>query len=137
MTHRRLLIAAAIIAIILIVGFMLSVPHTRDVIHPSVTQSKTNAPPAVELHDIFKKGTHTISGTIEAPDACATVTAGASLVGDASSTQGILITISVPKNTEVCLQLPTTKTFSTTIAAPAHTPITATVNGSEANVTVL
>lgn len=137
MTHRRLLIAAAIIAIVLIVGFMLSVPHTRDVIRPSVTQSKTNAPPIVKLHDIFKKGTHTISGTIEAPDACTIVTADASLVGDASSTESVLITISVPKNTEVCLQLPTTETFSTTIIAPAHTPITATVNGSEANVTVL
>ncbi|MFA6278957.1 MAG: hypothetical protein WCS97_01675 [Candidatus Paceibacterota bacterium] len=137
MSHKRLGIAAAIIALVLIIGFAFSVPHTRDVVHTPLASSETESIPPVKLHDTFKKGVHTITGTIEAPNACTTATASATLTGDASSTQSILVAIDMPKNTDVCLQLPTTANFSVTISAPAQTPITATVNDSIATTSVL
>ena len=134
MSHKRLLVSAVIITVIIITGFVFSVPHTRDI--PRVPeQSKVVVVPPVTLHDVFKKGTHTITGSVEAPNACASVTAVASLVGDASSTQSILTAISMSDDTGVCLQLPTQIKFSTTIVAPIHLPLTATVNGSAATTT--
>jgi len=136
MSHTRLWISAAIIAIVIFVGFVLSVPHTRDVAQtPTDTEIKNT--PAVTLHDVFKKGTHTITGSVEAPNACTEVTATVVAVGDASTTESVLINISMTKDTGVCLQLPTQKDFSTTIAAPAHVPLSATVNGEEATTTIL
>jgi len=136
MSHKRLWIAAAIIAVILIAGFVLSVPHTRD-----VTRTPTNAEPvnasSVVLRDVFKKGVHTITGTIEAPNACTAVTARAAVAGNASSTESIQIIISMAKNVGTCLQLPTLENFSVIVAAPASLPISATVNGKEATTTIL
>ncbi|MDE2021731.1 MAG: hypothetical protein KGI71_02295 [Patescibacteria group bacterium] len=134
MNHTRLWIAAAIIAIVIVAGFVLSVPHTREVAQTPAPQPVA-AVPSVTLHDVFKKGIHTITGSLEAPDACTIVTATTSLEGDASSTQDILLAVSMPPDTGVCLQLPTRMDFSTTAAAPALTPITVTVNGVVASTT--
>ncbi len=136
MTHKRLLASAAIIAFVLIIGFMLSVPHTRDIIQPPASPSETASIPPVKLHDIFKKGTHTITGTIRTPNACTAVSAIASITG-ASSTPSIQVAVSLPKDTGVCLQLPVMKTFSVTVVAPAGLPISAIVNGAEAVTSVL
>jgi len=66
MSHKRLWIAAAIIAIALIAGFALSVPHTSDITQePAKIESEVI--PSVTIRDVFKKGTHTITGTIEVP----------------------------------------------------------------------
>jgi len=134
MSHKRLWMSASIIAVVIIVGFVLSVPHTSEV--PRTDLPETIVPvPTVTLHDSFKKSLHTITGSLMAPNACTTVTASATVIGSASSTQSILVSISMPEDTGVCLQLPTRITFSTTIVAPAQLPLTATVNGSVATTT--
>lgn len=137
MNHKRFWIAAAIIALIVIIGFALSVPHTRDVAQTKKLQDKTTIMPAVSLHDVFKKGVHTITGSLQVPNACTIVNVDATVSGDASSTQKILVDISQPSDVGVCLQLPTQANFSVTISAPAHLPISATVNGIEASTTIL
>ncbi len=129
MNHRRLWIVAGIIAFIIVGGFVFSVPHTRDIARISVSESVTAVPP-VTLHDVFKKGLHTITGSLLAPNACTIVTAEVKLVGDASTTGNILqIALTMPTTTGLCLELPTSMKFSTTIAGPAQVTITATVNG--------
>lgn len=135
MNHIRLWLLTAIIVLFIIIGFVLSLPHhTHEMVHVSVPQAMEIIP-TVTLHDIFKKGMHTITGSVEAPDACTIVTSTASLEGNSSSTESILIAISMPVDTGICLQIPTIMNFSTTIAAPPRIPITATVNGSVASTT--
>ena len=136
MKYSRLRVLAAIIACVILAGFVLSVPHTRDIGKPAV-QNTVPAVPAVTLHDSFKKGVHTITGSFQAPDACTTVQASASLVGgDASSTDSIMVGLSLSDDSGVCLQVPTRATFTTTISAPARLPIQATVDGVVATTTV-
>ena len=131
MSHTRLWAATAIILFAVIIGFALSVPHTRDVAKTPASQSTTTSTPIVSLHDTFKKGVHTITGFINAPDACATATARATF----TDANGIHIAISMPEDSGVCLQLPTRIDFSVTVSAPARVPLSATVNGSVATTT--
>lgn len=132
MKHSRLWILAAIIAFVIFGGFILSVPHTRDIQKPG-SPSVAAIVPAVTLRDSFKKGVHTVTGSLMAPNACATVSAEASLLqGDS----GILINVSLPEDSDICLQVPTRTTFTTTISAPARLPLSATVNGKAATTTV-
>ncbi|OGG39934.1 hypothetical protein A2118_01130 [Candidatus Kaiserbacteria bacterium GWA2_50_9] len=135
MNPKRLWVAAAIIAVVIFVGFVLSVPHTRDVEETAFSQKVTTVVPFVTLHDSFKKGLHTITGSIEAPNACTDITAQAFLSGDASSPAGIVVALSMPEDSGICLQVPTRMNFSVTISAPAQLPITATVNGLAATTT--
>ncbi|HQT82580.1 MAG TPA: hypothetical protein PLW99_00270 [Candidatus Paceibacterota bacterium] len=134
MSHTRLWAAAIIIVVILLVGSVFSAPHTRDVAQtPSAPVATTT--PSVTLHDAYRKGVHTITGSIEAPNACAVVSAQANPLGNASTTDGIQVAISLATDTNVCLQLPTKMDFSTTITAPANLPLSATVNGAPATTT--
>jgi len=137
MNHKRFWIAASIIAGIVVISFMLSVPHTRDIAQTEMPQDNVAIVPSVTLRDSFKKGVHTITGSLEAPNACSVITANAILSGSASSTDSIIIGISMSPDVGVCLQLPTRMNFSTTISAPAGLPLSATVNGHEATTTVL
>jgi hypothetical protein len=132
MNHTRLWAAATIIAIVIGISFVLSVPHTRDVPEGPVLKSIAKVP-SVTLQDIFKKGLHTITGSVEVPNACTTVSAEARIVKDeASSTDSILVAITMPTDEGICLQLPQRVVFQTTISAAADVPITATVNGMAA-----
>ncbi|NNM84077.1 hypothetical protein HKL94_02595 [Candidatus Parcubacteria bacterium] len=134
MTSTRLWLSALIIALVVLVAFMLSVPHASDVgVKP--TAPTVASTPAVTVHDVYKKGLHTISGSVEAPNACALVSATATLIGNASSTQSILVAVTLQTDSGICLQVPTNANFQTTLAAPAKLPITATVNGSPASTT--
>jgi hypothetical protein len=135
MTHTRLWIAATIIAAIILGGFILSVPHTHDVMQPEGTGAAPVTTPIVKVHDVYRKGTHTLTGTIEAPNPCTTLSANAALTGDASSTQAIAIMLTMPEDTGICVQQAVSLSFSATVAAPAETPITASVNGVPATVT--
>ena len=135
MSHKRLWVSAAIIAFVILVAFVISVPHTRNVGEKFSPPVATTSVPSVTLHDSFKKGVHTISGSIKTPNACTPVSALATLIGDASSRQSILVAISTPKDSGICLQVPTNTNFQTTVSAPASLPITATVNGSLASTT--
>ena len=131
MNHTRLWAAATIIALVVIISFVLSVPHTRDLAVPQAERAAATIP-SVTVRDSFKKGVHTISGSIEAPDACTTVSAKASLTSVAPNTESILVEISTLDESGICLQLPTRISFQTTVTAPARTPITVTVDGAVA-----
>lgn len=133
----RLWVAATIIAGIILTGFVLSVPHTRDISQQERTLDATTTEPKVSLRDVFKKGTHTLTGSIEAPNPCTVLSATASIVGTSSSTQSILVAISMPKDTGICIQQVTNLPFSTTLVAPANMPLTVTVNGNPATLTAL
>src|SRR6185369_11548792 len=124
-----------IIAVIILGGFILSVPHTRDVQEPQGNGSATAPTPIVKVHDVYRKGTHTITGTVQAPNPCTTLSTNAALSGDASSTQSIALTLTMPEDTGICVQQAVSLSFSATIAAPADTPISASVNGVPATVT--
>jgi len=137
MSKMRLRAAALIIAAVIIGGFALSVPHARDATPHSTMGAETAAVPRVTLHDSFRKGTHTITGSLEVPNACMSVAVQASLQGDASSTESIIVAISLPEEAGVCLQVPTEADFSVQIQAHADVPLSATVNGALASTTVL
>lgn len=136
MTHSRLWISAGIIALAIFVIFIFSVPHTRDISQEEVGD---NAPvvPIVMLRDSFKKGTHTITGSIGAPNACTTVSAHPRIDTNASGTENIFVEISMVADEGVCLQLPTPMSFSTTVVAPEELPVIVTVQGVEASTTPL
>jgi len=134
MTHTRLWLAASILAGIILVIFFLSVPHTRDIPQAATTSEATPVPTKVSVHDVYKKGTHTLTGTVQAPNPCTTLSATATTVV-AASTSSILVTISMPEDAGICLQQITQLPFSTTVAAPANVPVSVTVNGTEADVT--
>jgi hypothetical protein len=135
MPNTRFWVAAAIIAVVIIASFVLSVPHTIDIAVFSAPPAGPAAPPLVTLHDTFKKGVHTITGSLEAPNACAIVAAEASLESDASGEESIHVALSLESDAGVCLQLPTRMDFSTTLEAPAGIPLSATVNGAPATTT--
>lgn len=132
MTRMRVTTAALILGAIILVGFVLSVPHTRDVPTEKTAVAEA-ATPAITVHDVFKKGTHTISGSITLPTRCSNVTVTSSVQGEGS--QSILLAFDIPEDTGVCLELPTNTTYSTSVAAPADLPIVATVNGKTASTT--
>ncbi len=135
MKYSRLWLSAGIIAFVLVIGFVLSVPHTRDVGKVAQGENAITSVSEVTLHDSYKKGVHTISGSLMVPNACTSVAAEASLAGDPSAPSGILVALSVPEDAGICLQVPMSTNFTVTIAAPAHLPISATVNGVVATTT--
>lgn len=136
MTHSRLWAAAGVLALCIVLVFFLSAPHAREV--PATDDAASVAAttsPIVALHDSYAKGTHTYSGTVLAPDACASASASATLSGDASSTQTAVLNITLTSTSGVCLQLPTPISFSTTLLAPREASTTVTVNGTAASTT--
>jgi len=135
MTHMRLWAAAAIIAVVVVVGFILSVPRARDDGRLSGMEKTSPIIPIVALSDTYKKGVHTITGEVNVQNVCSQVNAVASVVGDAANPEGITVAITVTGSDDVCLQLPTSLSFSTTISAPPDVPLTATINGSFATTT--
>ena len=134
MSHKRLLIAATIIALVIIAGFMLSVPHTRDLPLPPEIETEGLRVPEVMLRDTYRKGVHTISGTTSVPDVCTSVSASASLVGGDSS---IEVAVTTTEDDGICLERKTDARFSTTITAPAGMPVTVSVNGVPATTIAL
>ncbi|MBI2096506.1 MAG: hypothetical protein HYT43_02650 [Candidatus Taylorbacteria bacterium] len=135
MNRMRLWVSAAIIALVILVVFALSVPHTRDIAVSRAPVSETEITPSVIVRGSFKKGVYEISGSIEAPNACAAVSASAALVNDASGNESIAVSIEMQEDSGICLQAPTRMLFQTSLSAPANLPITATVNGIPADVT--
>lgn len=131
MSHIRLWTSAGIIATVLIISFMLSVPHTRDLPRSAEPEKEIFAVPNVILHDSYKKGVHTIAGSLMTPNACMVATAVAT-----SSADRILVSVTMPEDTGVCLQEPSRATFSVTISAQASLPIQVTVNDLVASTTL-
>ncbi|MEK7157288.1 MAG: hypothetical protein AAB709_01915 [Patescibacteria group bacterium] len=139
MNLKRLWVATGIIAVVILIGFVLSVPHTRDVADNLPVDTTIVNVPTVVLRDVFRKGTHTITGSIEAPTPCSAISADATLGGGTEETDSdrILLEISLPKDEGVCLQRNTMMKFSTTVIAPGGLPISVKVNGTIATTTNL
>lgn len=133
MNQRHFWIAAGIIAVIVIGGFFLSVPHTTE-LKEAALMAPAPAAPEVSLHDSYKKGVHTITGSLMAPDACGQLSAAASL-GGASTSPSISVALSLADQSGVCLEVPTPMPFRLTVSAPASAPIDVTVNGETASTT--
>lgn len=135
MFHKRLWSAAAIIAVVVFIGFVLSVPHTKELPTEKLASDAQTNVPEITLSDSFRKGVHSFTGSVLAPDACTQVQVAASLEGDASSSQRILIALAMPEASGVCLQVPTRVPFNATLAAPQGLPISLTLNGVLATTT--
>ncbi|MBU6321379.1 MAG: hypothetical protein KGI78_01070 [Patescibacteria group bacterium] len=134
-SNARLILVTAIIAAALVGGFFLLTPHAREVRVASPSPAATaSATPAITFKDAFKKGVHTFSGTVEAPDACASVSAAAS-VATSTDNPRIILDLSMPATEGLCLELPTPVSFSTTFAASSSLPIEVRVNGALATTT--
>ena len=132
--HTRLSTVALILTLAIVGGFALSVPRAREV-HEVGLAPVASTTPVVTLRDSLKKGVHTLSGSIEAPNACTAVSAEASLTDASSTTPHILLALSMPEDSGVCLQVPTKTSFSTSITAPAGASIEVRVNGTVASTT--
>jgi hypothetical protein len=134
-SRMRLSLSAVIIIFIILIAFAFSVPRTRDADMESLNAVATTTIPLVSVKDSYRKGVHTISGAILAPNACRAVTSSASLAGDATSAQSILVSLTVEGDSDICLELPSEIEFETTIEAAADLPITVTINGVHATTT--
>jgi hypothetical protein len=135
MTRQYIWIAGIVLVVVLVgVAFMLSVPHTHDVALQTNTPAATSTP-VVAIHSVYSKGLYTISGSFTVPNACTILSAAPSPLGNASTTQAILVSLSFEAATGICLQLPTSMPFQTTFSGPAHLPIQVTVNGAQASTT--
>ncbi|HEX8994007.1 MAG TPA: hypothetical protein VF803_02010 [Candidatus Paceibacterota bacterium] len=134
MIHTRLWVAATIIALAIVVGFLISVPHTRDIPAEKEASVATSTTPTVSLRDSYRKGMHTLTGSVSAPNPCTALTATATVVGTTTS-QSILVALSLSDDSGICLQVITPLSFTTTVAAPAGLPINVTVNGKAATIT--
>ncbi len=135
-SRMRFWIAAAIIAAIIVGGFAISVPHTQDVPHelaPALVPAQ--AAPTVTLRDSYKKGVHTITGAVTAPNPCTTLSANTALEGEASTTRRIVVAIALLSDAGICLERPTKLEYAATVEAPADLPIVVTVDGAEATTT--
>ncbi len=123
---RHLWIAALIIAVVVVGGFALSVPRAREISEPPNSTAATSSVPVVGLHDSFAKGVHLITGSLMAPDVCTALTATASVD---SAGANIVVALSMPEDTQICLQVPTKLTFSVSAKAPADASVSVSVNG--------
>ena len=132
MRGRRFWLAALIIAAILVAGFALSVPRVRELDEPArIESAAASSTPAVTFKDAYKKGVHTIKGSVTAPDACSSANASAS-----STDTGIALDIALtPSAGGICLEAPTAMPFSVSISAPKGAIIDVRVNGAEATTT--
>jgi len=131
--RRRLWVAALIIAVAVIVGFALSVPRAREIPEPSGSATTASLTSVVTLHDSFEKGVHSITGSLVAPDVCASLTARASVEGpSAQAGERIILALTMSEDSQLCLQLPTKLTFSVSVEALADAPIDVSVNGVSA-----
>lgn len=135
MLQRRLWLAASIIAVVIVGGFALSVPHTREAGAPLPAEAEQENAVRITFTDTSRRGLRTISGSVLAPDACSILHATSSLEGDASTTEKVIVTLDMPPSTGVCLELPTEMAFSTALMAPASIPLEIHINGVLATTT--
>jgi hypothetical protein len=131
----RIALAVFVAVVIIIAAFAFFTPHANRGGEQAPSASIVQKPvPDVSLSDSYKKGMHTISGSIMAPTPCTSVTADASV---ASGTPAVIsVTISMPSDAGICLQQATVVPFKVSAAAGADAIIAAYVNGAPASTTV-
>ena len=105
MNNMRIWSAAAVIALVLLLGFILSVPHAHDGGSRASATAATSTP-VVSVHDTFKKGTHTIKISLAAPDACTSVTGQTSVEPASGSVSTSSPQASTPDTIVIALDMP-------------------------------
>ncbi len=126
--YSRTRLAIGVLIGIIAFSFFFSVPRTRDIVESTVLTTAMSEAPDVSLQDVFKKGVHTLTGSVEAQNACANLSVEA-LHEDAGAPEAhIRVAITLTPYEGTCLQLPTRMRFSAQISAPAKLPVVATVN---------
>ena len=131
----RVWTAAGVIALVLIVGFVLSVPHLRDAQLKQAARESA-ALPIVYVHNAYKKGVHTLTVKVAAPNACTIISGSASVAPATSSStpDAIQIALDMPPDSGVCLQVPATTTLSFSASADSGATIAASINGNDATI---
>lgn len=138
MRHSRLWLVASIIILVVLGGFLLSVPHTQEGKELALSAIDTSEQGSlVSIHDAFKKGKHTINGFVEVLNYCNTLSVDTQYVSIASSTEHISLELTLSEEPGICLQVPKRIEFSTTITAPENLPIEAFLNGVETAITFI
>lgn len=132
MNRVRLLISASICVVIIGVVFALSVPRATEVQGPR-DEARMPSAPTITFTDSVKKGFHTISGTVLATTACATLDAAAAH----ASTSEIRVDLSFSQEPGVCLERATPFPFQTTVLAPDAERLSVYLNGALASSTAL
>lgn len=132
--------AALIIAGAIFVGFVFSIPRTTEVETsqeaPPITQEKFSTEiPVVSITDSYRRGVHTIKGSLVLPTPCTTLSAEARADTNASTTESITILLTAPTDSGVCLRLPERRAFSVSVEAPEGIPILVFVNEVAASTT--
>lgn len=135
MSTRRLRILALIILGALIAGFVILVPRGKVQSPTADAASTTSGIPEVTLVDSFKKGTHTISGSIVVYNACVAVATEALVIEDGANPSGIQISITRAPSEGICLELPTRIPFEKKVKAPRGLALTALVDGKTVPIT--
>ena len=127
------MVAAAVVAV-LIVGFIIVVPHTNEDIR--VREVAAPIVPPVFIHDAYKKGLHTLAVSVAAANPCAVVQGHSVLVPrPASSSPAVAsVALTIAEDSGVCLQSVATTTLSFSLAGPSTVQLIATVNGQPAPV---
>ncbi|MDO8623783.1 MAG: hypothetical protein Q7R54_00275 [bacterium] len=120
---------------ILIGGFAFFIPHAnRGGEEAPASPVSTSVTPAVTISDSYRKGTHALTGSILAPTPCTSVSAIASVAS--STPESILVAISMPPDTGICLQQATAISFTVSALAGADATIQTLVNGVLASTTL-
>lgn len=130
--YSRARLAAGVGIGILLFTLFFSVPRTSDSIDDAVSTQVSPEAPKVTVQDVYKKGVHTLTGSLEADNACASVSSEAFHERGDERESHIRVAITLVHHEGTCLQLPTRMRFTTSLTAPAKLPIVATVNGSPA-----
>jgi hypothetical protein len=128
MNNLRLWLATGISVVILGIVFFYSVPRTSDIPTESLAFVIEAESPSVELKDVFKAGVHTITGSVEANNACASVSAEAFYEEKETEDAHIRVAVTITPYEGVCLELPTRMNISTKVSAPAKLPLIVSVN---------
>src|SRR3989344_8136394 len=129
MFQTRLWAAALIIAVVIIGGFALSVPRTRDLGEAELPAPSATSTTPVSVTETFKKCGHTLSGSVVAPDACTSVSVEATVDDTSSTTPRIHLELSMPEDSGPCLEVPTEVSFRATVEAPPEAELEVRVNG--------
>ncbi len=137
---RRLFIIALILIAFGILSIFIFSPHLTNngniAAHVSVATSTPHVITLVSLQNSYRRGKHTIKGSLVMPTPCYTITANTSMV-PSTTPPVIRLNLVVPIDTGRCLALTATTTFSTTQVAAKGAIIKAYINNTFATSTAL
>ncbi len=120
--------------VVLIAAFVYFVPNTDTPDEaPAISDLDTAPEYAVTAHSVYSRGRYTITGTVEAPNPCTTVSVTAEMLAS-STPPAIQLNISMLRDEGACLELITPTSFTATTTGPVDATLAAYVNGTKASV---